>query len=65
MRASILAAACAAALGCGGSSGYGSSTPAPAQCTAATATQVTGAIALSGLAFVPSCAKLAAGTTAQ
>jgi plastocyanin len=66
-KAAWAAAAVAAALGCGsdygggGSMGYGA--PAPAQCTAANATAVTGAIGIAGMAFVPACAKVAAGTS--
>ena len=65
-KAAWSAAAAAAVLGCGsdygggGSSDYGA--PAPAQCTPAYATAVTGAIGISGMAFVPACAKVAAGT---
>lgn len=55
------AVAVAAGLGCG-SSGYGGSSAAAAQCTAATATAVSRSIELSGMAFVPACAKVAAGT---
>jgi plastocyanin len=64
MRLLVLAACAAAWVGCGSDGGYGSGdpAPAPAACSAATATAVTGPITLVGLAFVPSCGKVAAGT---
>jgi plastocyanin len=54
-----------ASAGCGsmGYGGNGYSAPAPAACTAANATAVTGPIEIAGMAFVPSCAKVAVGTT--
>jgi plastocyanin len=60
-----LAAALVAAAGCGSTSygGSGSASPAPAACTAANATTVTRSIEMAGMEFVPSCAKVAAGTT--
>jgi plastocyanin len=54
----------AAVLGCGSSyssSGSGGS-PAPAQCTAANAQTVTGAIQIQGMAYSPACAKVAPNT---
>jgi plastocyanin len=63
MRALAIAALCAAAAACG-ESASDSGSPAPTQCTAATATPVTGPIQLAaGNRFVPSCASVAAGTT--
>ena len=63
MRALALAALCAGAAACGDSA-YDSGSPAPAQCTAATATPVSGPVLLeAGNRFVPSCASVAAGTT--
>jgi plastocyanin len=63
MRVLALATLCAAAAGCGGPD-YGSSAPPPASCTTASATAVTGPILLSaGNRFVPSCGKVAAGTS--
>jgi plastocyanin len=57
----LMAAACAAALGCG--SGGSDSSPTPgAQCTAANATPITGPVQLIGLSFVPACGRVAAGT---
>ncbi len=60
-----VAAALLSAAGCGSGmgSGSGSAAPAPVACTSANATAVTGAIEIAGMAFVPACAKVAAGTT--
>lgn len=65
MRVLISAAACAAALACGGSDGYGdgAAAPPPSACTAATATATT-SISLSGNQFVPACARVSPGGTA-
>lgn len=55
----------AAALGCGSSGGMGGygAAPAPAQCTAATASAVTnGTIGIVGMSYAPACAKVPAGT---
>jgi plastocyanin len=66
MRAwtAVAVAGVVAGAGCGSSTGYGSGAgaPAPAACTAANATAVTGAIEIVGMDFIPSCAKVAAGT---
>ncbi len=55
----VAAVATVVAAGCG--TGYGGAA-APPPCTLAGATAVGSAIALSGMEFVPSCAKVAAGT---
>jgi plastocyanin len=67
MRANILRVGAAllvaaGAVGCGSAYNMNSGAAAPAQCSAATATPVTGAIEIATSAFVPTCAKVAKGT---
>ena len=60
MRAGRMAAWTVAVLAVAGCGSMGGSAAAP--CSAAIATPVTGAIEIAGMAFVPACAKVAAGT---
>ena len=63
MRTAVMAAAMAAmaAAGCGGS-GYGSDGTSPGGCHSGNATATT-SVALTASAFVPSCVKIAPGST--